>query len=723
MKRLITLIFLILVLIPLNNFEIIPKLISYGSFRNHFVEPIDVKFTTLNQKNIKIFRTSSKAKQVELEKYSDDGSRFILRGMSIVFLNDEFNSFENVTVKLGSNIYNYNKAAISNWVKTDFVSDLGPGVAFHFPADFTSTSSMTKLFFWNKNLFQVINWTPNFLFGVCTILILGFFYWVLFRATKYVVLNYQMELKSSPWKKTSIWYALIIAFVFFFVALYFASLGVDVHHQGFVFHAAMRLSEGNILFKEIYYHYGALTALLHCFALKIFGVRLYSLNILTSIFYFFIVLNFINILGRFVKHSFALLFSIVWLAFAPFFVDTFLPWSSVFSLFFLLQSLNFTLLYIDKNKLFYLFLSGISTALCFWARQSVGPLIFAAQIISISAVGYLINREAIYQVIKRNLIFIWGFFIMSLPFFFWIKMENALSDWWLQNMSGQGEWAFGGPIYKLKTIVKIFDILAPFSFWSVLPFVTILILLVLMKKYFAKKSFSTTESQLIVVCIVALASWPQYFPIPCNRHYFWAGTPMFILLAVFLSNIAFPLLMNHSLKKFSTLAVLGLVSIFLSTITFEIINRAILTKDKLATHIFTIQTPEVLRGMKIPSAETVEGLGELDKQIQKYITDYPAGSIVGEEMYNQLFLTLIPKSDLSSPLPSKAFNFGPLKEKYEFVTSQEKFIQERKPLIYSPKPLDLENYHEIFHLKMTKPLEYLSGEVYFYAPILEKVKL
>jgi hypothetical protein len=712
---------LFLVLIPINNFEIIPRLISYGSFRNQFVEPIDVKFTTANPKNIKIFRTSSKAKQVELEKYSDDGSRFILRGLSIVFLNDELKAFEELTIKLGSKVYIYKKADIINWTQSNSMNK--EARTFNFPPEFTTTSPMTKLFFLNNNLFQVINWTPHFYFGVFTLLMLIIFYGVIFKASRHLVSNFQLELKTYPWKSKYVFVALGISGLFFFIALYFSRLGVDVHHQGFVFHAAMRLSEGKVLFREVYYHYGALIALLHSWALKIFGVRLYSLNILTSVFYFFIALVFMRILGRFLKNSFVIFFTIVWLFFTPFLIDTFLPWSSVISLFLLMFSLNLTLAYIEKKKYYLIFCSGVIAGLCFWARQSVGPLLIIAQVISISTVCFLINKDSIYSTVKKNLIFISGSTVISLPFLIWIKSQNAFSDWWLQNMSGQGEWAFGGPIYKLKTIIKIFDILLPFSFWSVLPFVTVLLLVILIKKFFDKRLFSNTDSQLVVICIVALASWPQYFPIPCNRHYFWAGTPMFILFAIFFSEIAIPFFRNNSLKSFSTLTVLALVSIFVSTVVSEIIFRSKATFEKLTTHIYTIESPYVLKGMKIPSNETVDKLKEMDEFIQNYLATHKVESIVGEEMYNQLFLTLLPKSELSSPLPSMAFNYGPLKKKYEFTTAQEKFILDKKPLIYSPKPLTLDHYQEIFHLKLNKPLEYLSAEIFFYAPITDKVGL
>jgi hypothetical protein len=68
--------------------------------------------------------------------------------------------------------------------------------------------------------------------------------------------------------------------------LYFSKLGIDVHHQGFMLLTAMRLSEGKMLFRDIYFHYGALTAILQSWILNIFGAKLLFINYLTSLFYF-----------------------------------------------------------------------------------------------------------------------------------------------------------------------------------------------------------------------------------------------------------------------------------------------------------------------------------------------------------------------------------------------------------------------------------------------------
>jgi len=69
------------------------------------------------------------------------------------------------------------------------------------------------------------------------------------------------------------------------IASIFSVLGVDPHHQGIMFKPAFDVAHGQMLFRDTFTQYGALTTLLHAWALRIFGDYLVVIQIETALFY------------------------------------------------------------------------------------------------------------------------------------------------------------------------------------------------------------------------------------------------------------------------------------------------------------------------------------------------------------------------------------------------------------------------------------------------------
>ena len=55
------------------------------------------------------------------------------------------------------------------------------------------------------------------------------------------------------------------------VASFFSLLGIDAHHHGVMFKSALDVANGQMLFRDTFTPYGAMTILLQALVLKVFG--------------------------------------------------------------------------------------------------------------------------------------------------------------------------------------------------------------------------------------------------------------------------------------------------------------------------------------------------------------------------------------------------------------------------------------------------------------------
>jgi hypothetical protein len=708
-------------MIPLNIFGIIPGLINIGHVKSYFLDQVELSVSGTDQlKEIKYFRQSSKGQLVSFGDTRDPYARTFISGIHIGFRNNEAKSFKEVSVKIGEDLFTYDqKSFFDFWSKEPSNKAFPEYELYRFPSELKKRSILTNLVKWNRHLSQVVNWTAQPFLSLFKLILFIIFLISLGIMVKTIFLNKKeisyATLSDVKYEKIIVFG---VCFIFFILALHFARVGIDVHHQGFVFHAAVRLLEGKILFKEIFYHYGPLTAILHTGSMLVAGKNLYAINALTAIFYFFNAGVFYLISKRFFKKNIALLGLVLWMMMAPFYLDVFIPWSSIYALFFSLLALLLLFKFWESEKKIYLFASGCLVALCFWTRQSVGPLIFIALQLGIFFKYLIENKKSVIDYLKTVLISLSGTISITLIFIFWLYKNSALGDWYLQNISGQSGWAFGGPINRLKTILLIFDVLLPINFWIVLPFATIMLLIFMAYRILKKDRFILKDIQLVSLCIFGLASWPQYFPVPCNRHFFWSSTPMFICLWLIIIEFLIPFLLQQfqSKRMKEYICVWFFTSLVFASLGQEIFTRFKSGIEKTLTYKYTIELPSVLKGIRVNSLETKDNLEKMDKYLSSYVSRKSHTSIVGEEKYNQLFMTFVKDSKLASPIPSSVFDYGILIDTYKFREHQDNFIEIEKPIIYSDKPLSLKGYKEYFHLSFSKPLDFQAQESYFYVP-------
>ena len=120
------------------------------------------------------------------------------------------------------------------------------------------------------------------------------------------------------------------------ITSYFAHLDPDWHHDGILFKPAVDVAAGLSLFKETFTQYGALTTYLQAGAVAIFGEQLIVLRLQAAVFLSLSGVLLYLIVSRAASTVIALISIGIWLLMSPYMISVFLPWSSIYALFFCL---------------------------------------------------------------------------------------------------------------------------------------------------------------------------------------------------------------------------------------------------------------------------------------------------------------------------------------------------------------------------------------------------
>ena len=352
--------------------------------------------------------------------------------------------------------------------------------------------------------------------------------------------------------------------LFFAGTLFFgiySLLGIDLHHDGIMFKTACDAANGFALFRESFSQYGVLTPLLQGAALKVFGVELVVLKLLTALFYGASLVVYDNIWKRFFKpeekwwrfFAVALFFLL-----SPDSCVTSHPWASVYALFFLLLAMEFTLRFFENSKreLCFALLAGVCGGLMFGFRQPCG----LTAVISAAALCVIIFAIDRRRAVRYGAGFLAGFSAVAALLAVIITIYGAWRDYIIQTWSHALTFAVkrgAGSGYS-DTMNNFFPFITGDrgfidSVFAFMPLVTLFLLawLILNKKY-------KDELPLVSVILFALGAWHQYYPVPCMRHLFWAGVPMFGIFVYVLK----ALWQKRSFSTRSAVAVLAVILFF-----------------------------------------------------------------------------------------------------------------------------------------------------------------
>lgn len=325
---------------------------------------------------------------------------------------------------------------------------------------------------------------------------------------------------------SSLW---LFAAGFLFFGFY-SLLGIDLHHDGIMFKAAVDVADGAAVFRETFSQYGILPPLLQGLAVKLFGAELVVLKLLTAFFYGLTLVAYDMVWKRFFTAKEKIYRAFYILLFFVLSADccvTSHPWASVYALFFLLLTIHFSLRFFedDKRNIRYAAASGVLAAVVFGFRQPCG----LTTLLAAGAITFIVFSVSVSDARRFAAGFFCGFGAVLIIYVLMITVYGAWHDYWIQTWqnafvfavkrgSGNGSWS--------DTVANFFPFItgdrgyidAIFAFFPLLT-LGLFARMILNGKW--KESIP-----LIVVIIYALSAWHQYYPVPCMRHLYWASVPM-----------------------------------------------------------------------------------------------------------------------------------------------------------------------------------------------------
>jgi len=490
--------------------------------------------------------------------------------------------------------------------------------------------------------------------------------------------------------------------------------------------------EGKLLYTDVYYQYGPLSALINKWSLIIWGKRMLSLQIAAALGYACIVFFQFLLWSRFFSNRFAFLVSFVALLLAPFYTGPFWPWSSVYALLFSIIGWLLFTPFLEKNSAWKLLAAGAMVSFTFWTRQPVGILLFISYIM-IFVLFYITRYKSFVYTVKSLLLFLVGAVVVCAAFVIWLFRSGNLYDWWFQNIVWMtGHWAFTGIeesvsiLEKTKSILYIPLILFPHHWgaggivWGLLPVAALVLAGLLFAKVVQKGVFSEGHWILLTLVFGAIVSWHQYYPQSSLNHLYWGGVPLIFVAAyvlLFLHRVwSSKKRIGLSYAKYALLAVMVMLLLIL-----EIIPRMIGGVHRIREYSVTVSKPYIVSGMKVQTQSQADALSALSESITSYVSEHPDTYFIttpSASRANMFVLTFRENNRYFGPVVTGADQSKLMYEHYRHQERMEAFIREYKPLIYAETPIDIEDYEELFHVELDKPIEYMmSNHMYIYAPI------
>jgi len=470
---------------------------------------------------------------------------------------------------------------------------------------------------------------------------------------------------------------LLVVMITFIITAIFSRIGVDPHHDGIVFKPAIDLVEGKMLFKDSFTQYGALFTIIQSLSLLIFGKYLIVIKLLTAFFYALTSFFLYKIWSIYEGERLSFFSCLLWLSLAPFYIFLFLCWSSVYALFFLVLSCYFLILSLSKHRFLNLFFVGISAGCTFWVRQPVGFFLIIFSCLSILLT--IPKRQfSLPTIFKNILIYSLGLLAITLPILTWITVNGALRDWWLQSIKlavvfGQTT----GQNFQIKVILQnLFpgsaDII---SLWKLLPIIAVIYLTRSLIKKINKKDNYQDNVQ-IILSLISVSSWLQYYPVPCPRHLFWAVSPMIGILPKFLVEFQNTFIFNKN--KHNLFISIIVFFLLLKLVVFEeVSNRLTWGINKLKTKYYTTNQPTVLKHMKISLEEV-----EFYQNSAKIFDTYPQKNVITNGP-DAIYGALKPNSTNFHPM---YVNWQGVNQTIypEYKQRLTDYVKNDKPIIFSP---------------------------------------
>jgi 4-amino-4-deoxy-L-arabinose transferase-like glycosyltransferase len=481
---------------------------------------------------------------------------------------------------------------------------------------------------------------------------------------------------------------------------YFSTIGADPHHDGIMFKSAFDVASGSMLFRDTFTQYGALSTIIQALSLVVFGKYLITIKFVTVFFYGLISVFLYLIFKRILPKILVFTILIIWISLAPFYILTFLPWSSVYALFFQLLMVWLLLLFFESGSKIFIFLAGASSSLIFWCRQPVGAFVFLAVLVFF--IYLLVFKNITALELKKYLAnYVSGSILISMMFVLWLVINHAFIDWWKQSILLPIFWVIkehatvgvgnsniiantnvinnisaaiasgidisinrgisisggGGVLYLARAIIYG---------WPLIP------IWVLIK--------NSRKPIIVLLAFVCLASGLQFYPQHDIRHCYWGGTLILGLFALLIYQLV-SVFLWHKLKinkkLVEYLSAIIFMAIFLPVV-FCYIKEGL---KKVNKKYYFVDQPSVLKNIRL-TKEEVDFYTSPYLEIERYFKDNPNGNVISEGF--AIFLTFDPRIKNFHPMyvnwgTSNMFIYP------DFDYKLKQYTEINKPLILSFK--------------------------------------
>ncbi|MFA6293711.1 MAG: glycosyltransferase family 39 protein [Victivallales bacterium] len=334
------------------------------------------------------------------------------------------------------------------------------------------------------------------------------------------------ECKKNSW--SGILPPLLCFIVTFCWSGIFACIGLDVHHDGIMMKPAADVAGGQVLFRDTFTQYGALTTFIQALALKVFGPYLIVIRLTTVLFYSLSAVLLYYIWRNFLSASSMLLMYGLFLLLAPYYSWTFIPWSSIYALFFMLLANLSMIDFIKRGSVWLLLGAGASSALAFWCRQPNGIVMYLA-IFLYFATCLALERKSWRKILGNFGVFTAAYAVSFSFFLLYLLLDGALKDWYIQSIKFMFTFGIEG-----RESASLFKCLVAEGFrrgsiFMIFPLATLSVFCVTLYLMFNRKRDGnrTVNLMLTVTAVIGLASWHQFFPVFSGWHCYWAAIPMF----------------------------------------------------------------------------------------------------------------------------------------------------------------------------------------------------
>ncbi|MDD5155307.1 MAG: hypothetical protein PHF11_02340 [Candidatus Omnitrophica bacterium] len=429
-----------------------------------------------------------------------------------------------------------------------------------------------------------------------------------------------------------IFHLCLVFFLTFMTVGFFSMTQVDPHHDGIMLKPAVDVANGKMLFRDTFYQYGALTALVHASAIKLFGERLVVIRILTALFYGLISVLLWLIYSRILPKWLNTLSCVIWLLLGYFFINMppmfILPWATVPAVFSILLSLYFLILFLEKQNYFLLFITGAAASLAFWFKINYGITSFLS-IFLLLIILNIYNKKSIPKIL---LFFLSGYCFINAIFFIWLVAKGAISDFILQTLkfafvfSNNNKFSSNN-FFVIRMIKCLFPTVSVHGgttiLWTILPLVVTGMLAYTTFNFIKTKSISSRDRIILSVSFVAVGLWFGYYPINALFHIYLSSVLSIGLFTYLLWRMTMKIISVKSTIIFIVIFMILFLSYSILFYDIELKIDGGFGKISRMIRYEKILNPDFLSGIYVAKKDR-----QVYAEIEKLVEQFPGCSLI-----------------------------------------------------------------------------------------------